>query len=66
MADEEPDVPVMCPECNTETTVPLSDVESTLADHNEEHHGGDTVATVTPEIKEHIADLVAEDLDLLD
>jgi hypothetical protein len=66
MAAEEPTVPIVCPECETETRVPLPDVADTLARHNEGKHDGEVVAEVDPAIKDRLADLVAEDLGILD
>lgn len=66
MSTEEPTVPIVCPDCGTETTVPLSNVADTLARHNEGKHDGEEVAEVDPALKDRLADLVAEDLGLLD
>lgn len=66
MSDEEPTVPIYCPECGTETRVPLSEVETTITQHNENQHDETNPATVDPAIKEHLADLAAEDLGLLE
>ena len=39
-ADEEdlPDIPVVCPDCDTRTKVPFPDVEDAVARHNEQLH----------------------------
>lgn len=65
VADESPRVPIVCPECDTASRVPLPDVAETLARHNERLHDGDEVAQVDPDLANHIADLVADDLGLL-
>jgi hypothetical protein len=64
--DDAPDVPIVCSECGTTTRVPLSELEATLARHNDRRHGGDSIAEVDPELADTLADLVAEDLQLLD
>ncbi len=65
MSDDEPTVPVRCPECETETAVPLSRVGESVERHNEQLHDGREVARVDPALREQLADLVAEDLGLL-
>ncbi len=66
MPTEEPSVPIVCPDCETETRVPLSDLEEALSRHNEETHDGEAVAEVDPGLKDQLADLVAEDLGLFE
>lgn len=61
-----PAIPVVCPECGTRTSVPFPDVETTVERHNEELHGGETVAAVDPDVFDRLADYVAADLGLLD
>lgn len=63
--DRETAVPIVCSECGTETKIPLSDVATTLEDHNESRHDGEEIAQVDPAVTEELADLVAEDLDLV-
>jgi len=63
--DEQPDVPVRCPECETTTRVALTDLADAIERHNEQLHDGEEIAEVDPEIAEHVADLIAEDLGLL-
>jgi hypothetical protein len=63
-ADSDPDVPVVCPECDTTTRVPLPDVADAIDRHNEGRHDGEEVAQVDPEIAARIADLAAVDLGL--
>lgn len=64
--DGQPDVPVVCPDCDTQTRIPLSDVADRLERHNDQLHDGEKVARVDPEIADRIADLVVDDLGLLD
>jgi len=65
-ADEDvPDIPVVCPDCDTQTKVPFPDVEDPVARHNEQLHDGEAVASVDPDVLDQLADFVAEDLDLL-
>lgn len=66
MSTDEPSVPIVCAECETETRVPLDDLADALARHNDQKHGGEEIAEVDPAIKERLADLVAEDMGLFD
>lgn len=61
-----PDVPIHCPACETTTRIPLDDVADAVARHNEQLHDGDDVARVDPDLVDQLADLVVEDLGLLD
>lgn len=63
---DDPTVPILCSECDTETRVALSEVAETLERHNDNHHGGEECAQVDPELADQLADLVAEDMGLLD
>lgn len=65
MTDDEPEVPIVCPECETRSTVPLATVAAAVERHNEQVHDGEEVASVDPELADQLADIVAEDLDLL-
>lgn len=64
MTDDEPDVPIVCPDCGTNSRIPLSQVADSLERHNERMHDGEEVAQVDPDIAERLADLVAEDMGL--
>ncbi|WP_435160886.1 hypothetical protein [Halorubrum sp. SY-15] len=66
MESEEPTVPIVCTACETETRVPLDELEDALSRHNEHAHDGEPVAEVDPAIKDQLADLVARDLGLVD
>ncbi|MFB6111632.1 MAG: hypothetical protein ABEJ35_03755 [Halobacteriaceae archaeon] len=67
MADEdEPTVPVICPTCETRSDVPLSEVAGTIEGHNARLHDGEAIAEVDPALTEELADLVADDLGLLE
>ncbi|MFB6117262.1 hypothetical protein [Halosegnis sp.] len=63
---DEPTVPVRCEECGTETRVPLTDVADAIERHNTNRHDGEQVAGVDEAVREHIADLAANDLGLTD
>lgn len=63
--DPSPEVPVRCEACDTETQVPLSELADALERHNEQLHDGDDAARVDPDVADQLADLVAEDLDLV-
>ena len=64
-AGDLPDIPVVCPECDTRTTVPFPEVEDAVARHNKGVHDGEAVAEVDPAVMDRLADFVAEDLGLL-
>lgn len=65
MSDEEPRVPVVCPDCGSESEVPLSDLADAVERHNDNLHDGDDVAHVDPAVVDELTDMVAEDLGLL-
>lgn len=65
MTEDEPEVPVVCTECETTTRVELSAVAESIERHNEQMHDGEEVAQVDPDLADQLADLVAEDLGLL-
>lgn len=64
--DTPPEVPIVCPECGTETRIPLDDVADVLQRHNDQLHDGEEVAEVDPAVRSHLTDMVAEDLGLVD
>lgn len=64
--EDGPRVPVVCPDCETTSRVPLSDVADAIDRHNDQLHDGDDVAEVDPDIADRIADLVATELGLLE
>lgn len=64
--DEEPSFPVVCPECDTETRVALSDLEDAIDRHNDQLHDGDDVAQIDPAVADAVLDLAAEDMGLYD
>ncbi|WP_229110576.1 hypothetical protein [Halapricum desulfuricans] len=66
MAEDDPTVPIICEECGTETRVPLERLAETLERHNENRHDGEQIAQVDPDIADRIADMVANDLGLLE
>ncbi|RZH67229.1 hypothetical protein [Natrinema altunense] len=61
-----PRVPVVCPDCDTTSRVPLSDVADAVERHNDQLHDGNDVAEVDPDVADRIADLVATELGLLE
>lgn len=66
MSDDEPTVPVHCPECETTSRIPLSDLAEKVERHNEQLHDGEDVAHIDEGIKNALADMVVEDMGLLD
>jgi len=65
-SDDDPTVPIVCPDCETTTRVPLPDVADAVDRHNENVHGGEEVAAVDPDVVDRLADLVADDMGLFD
>jgi hypothetical protein len=65
-ADDEPAVPVHCPACETTTRIKLSGLAAAIDRHNENLHDGDEQARVDPDVADELADIVAEELGLLD
>ncbi|SFC07241.1 hypothetical protein SAMN05444422_104125 [Halobiforma haloterrestris] len=65
-SEDDPRVPVVCPECETTSRVPLSDLADSIERHNQQLHDGEDVAEVDPDVAESIADLIATDLGLLE
>ncbi|WP_246985575.1 hypothetical protein [Halorientalis marina] len=65
-ADDDPAVPVHCPECETTTRVPISDLATAIERHNENLHDGEECARVDPDVADELADIVAEELGLLE
>ncbi|MFB6303943.1 MAG: hypothetical protein ABEH47_02155 [Haloferacaceae archaeon] len=65
-ADDEPGLPVVCPECGTTSRVPVDEAAEAIERHNERLHDGEAVAEVDPAVADRIADLAARDLGLLD
>jgi hypothetical protein len=66
MTDDDPTVPIICSACETTTRVPLPDVAEAVERHNENVHDGEAMAEVDPAVADRLADLVADDMGLLD
>lgn len=66
MTEDDPGVPVHCEECGTTTRIPLSEVGDAVERHNDQLHGGEEVAGIDPDLADELANLVAEDMGLLD
>lgn len=64
--EEEPTVPIVCAACDTESEVALSAVGEAIERHNETVHDGAEEARVDPALTDALADLVVEDLGLLE
>lgn len=64
-SDGAPTVPVVCEACGTRAEVPLAEAADAVERHNDRLHDGEERATVDPALVDELADLVAEDLDLL-
>ncbi|MFP8954344.1 hypothetical protein ACLI4Z_15455 [Natrialbaceae archaeon A-arb3/5] len=63
---DDPTVPVVCPECETNSRVPLSELATSIERHNDRLHDGTNVAEVDPDVADSLADLIVEDLGLLE
>jgi hypothetical protein len=68
MADrtEPPELPIVCPECDTRSQIPFPEVETAIEEHNHRLHDGEAIAAVDPVVFDHLADQVAVDLGLLE
>jgi hypothetical protein len=64
--DDGPQVPIHCPECETTTRVPLSDLQERIESHNESVHDGEDVAQVDPAVAEQFQNIVLEESGLLE
>ncbi|MES3516861.1 MAG: hypothetical protein PPP58_04260 [Natronomonas sp.] len=65
-ADDPPEIPIVCSECDTRTRVPFDEFEAAIESHNESVHAGESIAEVDPVVREHLADRLAEELGLLE
>lgn len=65
-SEDSPEVPIVCPECETTTRIPVENVADSIERHNDQLHEGEEVAHIDPDIAEQIQDIVAEDLGLLE
>jgi hypothetical protein len=65
-SEDTPTVPIICPECETTTRIPVDDLADSLQRHNEQLHDGEDIAHVDPDIADQLQDIVAEDLGLLE
>ncbi len=61
-----PSVPIVCEVCDTTARIPLEDVADTLERHNERLHDGEEAARVDPDVVDHLADLIADEMGLLE
>lgn len=66
MSDDDPEVPIHCPACETTTRVPLAALQERIESHNEAVHDGDDVAQVDPAVAEQFRNIVLEESGLLD
>jgi len=60
--DHDPAVPVVRPDCDTETHIPLDDLPGKLDRHNEQRHDGEEVAQMDPDLADRLLDLAADDV----
>lgn len=65
-SDDGPSVPIVCEQCETTAHVPLSELAEKLERHNQRLHDGEQQAVVDPDVADSVADLVADDMGLLD
>ncbi|WP_436902626.1 hypothetical protein [Halovenus halobia] len=65
-SDDTPTVPIICPECETTTRIPVDNLAESLERHNEQLHDGEDVAHIDPDIADQIQNMVAEDMGLLE
>jgi len=65
-AEDMPEIPVVCTDCETRTQVPFTDVEAAVARHNAQLHDGEAVAEVDPDVLEALTDQLGRDMGLFD
>ena len=65
-SDDDPRVPIVCPECETTSRIPLDDVADSIERHNDQLHDGEDVAQVDPDVADHLADLIGVEMGLLE
>lgn len=65
-SEDTPEVPIVCPECETTTRIPVDDLPESLDRHNDQLHDGEEVAQIDPDIADQLQNIVAEDLGLLE
>jgi hypothetical protein len=63
---DQPEIPVVCPECGTRSRIPFSEIEDAVEAHNDRLHDGEPVASVDPDVFDHLADRLADDLGFLE
>ena len=63
---DQPEIPIVCPECETRSRIPFSEFEEALKNHNDRLHDGESVASVDPDVFDYLADRLVEDLGLLE
>ncbi|MFB6070352.1 MAG: hypothetical protein ABEJ76_04950 [Halanaeroarchaeum sp.] len=63
--EDEPRVTIECPTCGTESKVPLSGAADRIDRHNDRVHDGEDVARLDPVVADRLADILAEEMDLL-
>lgn len=64
--DSDPRVPIVCPDCETTSRVPLSELADAIERHNDQLHNGEDIAEVDPDVADQIANLIASELGLLE
>lgn len=62
--EDMPEIPIICPACETRSYVPFEDVADTVERHNEQLHDGDPVAEVDPEVLDALTTKFGEDMGL--
>lgn len=60
-----PTVAVVCPACDTSTRVSIERISETIDRHNDRQHDGEAMADIDPAVKDELARLVAQELELL-
>lgn len=65
-SEDAPQVTIECPECGTESKVALSDAADRLDSHNERVHDGEAVARLDPVVADRLADILAEEMGILE
>jgi len=64
--EELPEIPVVCTACSTRSHVPFEDVSAAVERHNQQLHGGDSIAEVDPDVLDALTDRLGKDMGLFD
>jgi hypothetical protein len=62
--EDMPEIPVICPTCDTRSYVPFEEVSDAVQRHNDQLHDGESIAEVDPEVLDALTTKFGEDMGL--